>query len=433
MKSVLLVALALPATLAAQMPADTGARVIRLDTAIALAQRNAPLTVQARGQIRTSEAQVRSAYGAFIPAVSINASASRQGGDRFDPSGNLVPFTGNAWQFNHGLSLNVDLFDGMSRLYDVRSSRAQVNAASSNEVLQNYQVALEVKQQFFGVLAARESEAAAQSQLAEAQQQLSASIVQLHARTATVSDSLRSVIQLGNAQLAILTAQNNLQAANAALTRLVGTPYVVTASPEDTLGFAVEPVDSLQLLQLALQGPAVRQAEAQLAAAQATSKAARAPYYPTITASWSITGNGSQPSFDLPSRYAYQNTFRLGISYPLFNQFQREQGITQADVASHNADAALRDAQLGARQSFVQYLGALRTAQEQLTIQTTSVAAAEEDLRVQRQRYDLGASTQLDVLTSEAALVQARATLIQARYTYRVAKAQLEALVGRSF
>ncbi len=103
----------------------------------------------------------------------------------------------------------------------------------------------------------------------------------------------------------------------------------------------------------------------------------------------------------------------------------------QADVAEENAQASLRDSKLLAQQNFVQYLGALRTAQEQVSIQTVSVAAAEEDLRVQKQRYDLGALTILDVLTSEAALIQARSTLIQARYNYRVAKAQLEALVGR--
>jgi outer membrane protein len=79
----------------------------------------------------------------------------------------------------------------------------------------------------------------------------------------------------------------------------------------------------------------------------------------------------------------------------------------------------------------VQTLAALRTAQQQVDIQTLSVAAAEEDLRVQKQRYNLSASTILDVLTSETALVQARAALIQARYNARVAKAQLEALIGR--
>jgi outer membrane protein len=60
-----------------------------------------------------------------------------------------------------------------------------------------------------------------------------------------------------------------------------------------------------------------------------------------------------------------------------------------------------------------------------------SVAAAEEDLRVQQQRYQLGASTILDALTSQTTLNQARLALIQARFNYRVAKAQLEALVGR--
>jgi outer membrane protein len=100
-------------------------------------------------------------------------------------------------------------------------------------------------------------------------------------------------------------------------------------------------------------------------------------------------------------------------------------------VAERNAEATLRDSKLLARQSLIQYLGALRTAQEQMQIQVASVEAAEEDLRVQKQRYQLGASLQLDVLTSETALVQARAALIQARYDYRVAKAQLEALIGR--
>ena len=64
--------------------------------------------------------------------------------------------------------------------------------------------------------------------------------------------------------------------------------------------------------------------------------------------------------------------------------------------------------------------------------QQATVEAAEEDLRVQQQRYAVGGSTQLDVLTSQTQLDQARRDLIRARYDQRVAKAQLEALVGRS-
>jgi outer membrane protein len=431
MKSIGLV-LVLPAVLAAQVPGDTSVHPIRLSEAVRLAQQNAPAAVEARGSIRSSAAQVRAAYAAFLPSVSLNAGMSQQGGQRFDSQGRLVPFTGQPWQLNHGLSLNLDLFAGGERLYNLRSAQAQADAASANEVAQRYQIALQVKQQFYAVLAAREALAAAESQLKEAEEQLAASTAKLRARTATRSDSLRSAIQVGNARLALLTAQNNLQTANAALTRLVATPFTVTASPEDTVAEDLTPIDSAALAVLVAQGPAIQQAAASEAAARAAAKAARAPYLPTLSLSYSVTGNGSDSSFVLlADRYAYQHQLRFSLSYPLFNQLQRERSIVQADVAARNAEAARRDAALLAQQNFVQYLGALRTAQEQVQIQTASVAAAEEDLRVQKQRYDLGASTLLDVLTSEAALVQARATLIQARYNYRVAKAQLEALIGR--
>lgn len=427
-----LVLLAVPAALAAQSAEDTTARPIRLDEAVRLAQQNNVAAVQALGQLQQSQASVRAAYGAFIPALTLSASTSRQGGDRFNPQGQLVQYTGDAWQYNHGLSLNVDLFDGLSRMFNVRASKAQVNAAVANQVAQRYVIAYDVKQQFFAALAARESETAAVAQLSEANEQLAASIARLQAKTVTRSDSLRSVIAVGSAQLALVNARYALQTADAALTRLVGTTYTVTASPDDTLGLQLVTLDSAGLYALAMNGPTVQQAAAVQVASQASAKAARAPYMPTLSASWAITGNGSSTGFQgLADRYAYQNQFRLGISYPLFNQFQREQAIVNADVTLHDADAALRDMRLAAQANFVQYFGALRTAQAQVQIDEVSVAAAEEDLRVQRQRYDYGAALQLDVLTSEAALVQARTALIQARYNYRVAKAQLEALVGK--
>ena len=106
--------------------------------------------------------------------------------------------------------------------------------------------------------------------------------------------------------------------------------------------------------------------------------------------------------------------------------------MTQSDVAVKNAEAEVRDARLAAKQSLTDGLGAFRTAEEQIASQTASVLAAEEDLRVQTQRYAVGGSTLLDVLASQTQLDQARRDLIRARYDQRVAKAELEALVGKS-
>ena len=58
--------------------ADTLPRPITLEEAVALARQNAPAIIQAEGQKRTSDADVRSAYAAFLPSVSLSAGATRQ-------------------------------------------------------------------------------------------------------------------------------------------------------------------------------------------------------------------------------------------------------------------------------------------------------------------------------------------------------------------
>jgi outer membrane protein len=430
MKTLVLLVLA-PAIAGAQISLDTTARTITLDEAVRLAQRNAPQAVQARGLMRTSRAAVRSVYGSFIPTFTVGMSASQLEGEQFVSQLNEFR-TVKSWQYGDNYNASVELFDGGRRLFQLSGARHDVDAAEANETLQRFDVALQVKQQYFNVLAARERESAARAQLQQAQQQYRAAAARVAAGAATKSDSLRSVIQVGNARLALVTAQNSLIVANASLTRLVATPFTVTATPADTLTGLEIQFDSVEVARQALLGPAVRQAEAQLSSAKASLRAARTSYLPDVTANFSRGGNGADPRFGRgDTTFAYSNRLSFNLSFPLFNQYQREEQQARAAVAEDNAEAALRDTRLLAQQSFVQYVGALRTAEERVSIQLASVAAAEEDLRVQQQRYALGASTLLDVLTSQTQLNTARADLIQARYDYRVARAQLEALIGR--
>jgi outer membrane protein TolC len=78
-----------------------------------------------------------------------------------------------------------------------------------------------------------------------------------------------------------------------------------------------------------------------------------------------------------------------------------------------------------------QYLTSLAQARAQFEIAEGNRAAGEEDLRVQRERYRLGAATLLEMLVAQASLDQAEVNKVQARLDYLVAKAQIEALIGR--
>ncbi|MEO8193470.1 MAG: TolC family protein [Gemmatimonadales bacterium] len=423
--------LGVPAAFHAQT-VDTTATPISLGEAIRLAQQNSLSTVQARGSIRTSDASVKQSYAAFLPSFSVSANTQRQSGDRFDTQGNLVPFTGNPTNYSTGLSSSLQLFDGGRRFFDVKRAKADVNAAEAGEVVSRYQVALQVKQQYYNILAARESQSAAEAQIGQTTQQLRASSLRLRAGAATVSDSLRSVVQLGNARLALLTAQNNLQIANATLTRLVASPRTVTATASDTTDQIVRIPDISELEPLIERAPAIEQADAQLASAHASLRSAKTAFLPTVNMNFNRGGSGIDPQFGFgDKRYAYNQSLSFSLNFPLFNNLSREVNVARSIVAEDVAEVSLRDAKLLARQTLAQSLGQMRIAQEQVTIQTVSVAAATEDLRVQQRRYELGATTLLDLLTSQTQLDNARTALIRARYDYRVAKAQLEALIGR--
>lgn len=413
--------------------AQETARPISLDEAVRLARRNAPAAVQARNAVRSQAAVSRTRLAAYLPTLSFGAGANRQNGTRYLADLDTILPNDVPWRASHSLSSNLELFDGGRRYFDLMAARANVDAAEASELAQSFTIALSVKQQYFAVLAAREQQGAAQKQLEQSEAQRAAANARVAAGAATRSDSLRSIIAVGNAKLAVLSADNALATANATLSRLVGSTTLVTAVPSDTGDARPVGLDDAAMIALAEQGPAVRQAQSAVAAARQQSRSAKTPYLPTLSLGLSQSYAASDAGFAFLGDTRNKNlATSLRVNFPVFNGLQREQQVVQASIAEQNAEASLRDARLNARQLMIQQLGTLRTAEARVEIQMQSVLAGEEDLRVQQERYNLGAGTLLDLIASQSTLIAARQALIQARLDARTAKAQIEALLGRT-
>ncbi|MGH7717978.1 MAG: TolC family protein [Gemmatimonadaceae bacterium] len=408
-----------------------GPQPIGLNDAVGRAQRYSPLAVQARGQLRNAGAQRIAAYAAFLPSITINAQRSYASGSFLGEGGQIIRFAGTPYSSSDGLNAQLVLFDGGRRLFDIRNARAAGDLASANEITQRYTIALNVKQAFFNVLAARELEGAALAQLEQAERNLLVASARVEAGAAIRSDSLRAALQVQNARLAIVTARNQLRSANASLTRQVGSEQEVTADPADTADVAALQLDSTQLARLAAEGPVLDQAVASRNAAKAQLRSAWSDYLPNVTLGFNRSGTGFDGKFGQGDPWAYFSSANITASFPVFTRFTREQQRVQADVTADNAEAQLRDTRLLVRQQLAQFLGDYQAAEQQIAIQEVAVATADADLQQLQERYRVGASTQLDLLTSQTALFQARAALIQARYNQRVARANIEALVGR--
>jgi outer membrane protein TolC len=403
----------------------------RLEVSLAEAVRRAldvqPDMVQARGNVRNAGADGRSAWGAWLPTVTTSASASRSNQATFAP-GDTVRLP-PVYSYSGGLIASLDLFDGFRRVANLRATSADQDAAGVGLVGQRYQTTSATQQLFYTALANEELVRVAEAQLERAKEQLQISVNKFQAGAATRSDTLTATVDLGNGHLALLQANANLATAQANLGRQIGVDQPVGAVPDTA--FPGLP-DTAALRASALEtAPIVDQAEAQARAAGARRWTARSQYWPSLSVSYnnSRTGTGSP---DLPLFGNLRETFswRFGLSWTLFNGFQREQSQVSASVTRDVASARAADARRQVNAQLTQQLAALFTAYAQIGITGANVAAATEARRVTQERYRLGAGTLLDLLTAEANLTQAEVNRVQARYNYLSARAQVEALVG---
>jgi outer membrane protein TolC len=193
------------------------------------------------------------------------------------------------------------------------------------------------------------------------------------------------------------------------------------------------PPDTTTLRAAALErAPLVVQTAAQERAAAAAATISRSSYWPTLSAAYSTSSQGlTQPwnGFDTNRNL---NQLRIGLSWTLFNGFQREQTVAQNAATLDFAKAQAADARRQIYAQLTQQIAATFTAWAQIAIAGADVAAATEAARVQQERYRLGAGTLLDLLTAQANLTQAAVSQVQARYNYLIARAQLEAIVGHA-
>jgi outer membrane protein len=407
---------------------------VTLAEAIRRSERVQPDVIRAAADVRTAGARRRSAWGAFLPSLSASSSASdffSEGASRIDPvTGLLTSGNSSNRSLSTSLSASVDLFTGFRRGADLRAARASENAADASLIDARFQQALTTTNQFLDALAAAQLLRVRETSVRRAEEQLKVSVAKLRAGSATRSDSLRSLVTLGNARLDRLTTLTDLAAAEANLARLIGENGRVRAADDSAFYVLVPTLDTQALrLEVEAKSPRVQSAVAGASAARASVRASRSSYWPSLALAANTGWNGSRVSdYDLLN----QRQVSLSLRWNIFDRFDRELTIAQREGDLEVAEASASDVRRAVQADLELRLAEMDAAKARIEITQTSVVAAGEDLRVQQERYRLGASTIVDVLTSQEALNQAEVDVVVARFDYLRAKAQLEALIGRN-
>jgi len=400
--------------------------VVTLADALRRAANVNPDYVAALRNIVDAKWQQRAAYAAFIiPATSLSVNQTRSNEQVFNFG--TGDFANRLTQAQIDMRLN--LFSGLSKFFEAGRAGATVAAADANELQARFQTALLTESDYYDVLAQRELQRVAEERVRRAEEQFAIARARVLGGAAVQTDSLQLLLELTRARVDLLRQRATLRVARIELGRRIGVPGPVDAAPLDTLPSGPLPITEQQAVREALQeGPRYRAAQAGAQAAARAYSAVMGQYLPRVDLFATYQAFGDE--FFLPDdsrRWIYG----FSINFPIWNNAQREIQLSQAKSNREVARALRDDIGREVRRDVVAAYEVFETARASADLAEVAVVVALENMRVNQERYRVGATTTLDLLTAQVSLVESEATLVQALQAERLALAGLEALLGR--
>lgn len=401
---------------------------VTLDEAIERALIRSPAMAQQQQAVDNAYITKRSSWAAFLPTLSASGSGSLRSANVLNEATGVIE-SGSSDSYSAGISGSWTVFEGTRRFREYDVAQADIRATEARYANQRYQVTLQTQNVFFNALRQSDLLEVARQRLEQAQQNLDIVRSRTLVGEATVSDSLRARLDVVNAEQTILQTENALRAARFSLGRQIGEGRPVTPTRPASLEPSALALSENEIMELAeTVSPSVIAASEASVAAGANVSAAKTAYIPSLRMSSGYNWNNQTRSF---SGGNTSWNMSLSLSYPIFNGFQRESSIDRAQYTLRVSRLQEDDARLAAREEADAALQTLLTAQQAILIAEDAAFVAAEDLRVVRERYSVGAATILDVLVSQNAVTQADVDVVTARYDYILARAELEAILGR--
>ncbi|HKS06873.1 MAG TPA: TolC family protein [Gemmatimonadaceae bacterium] len=352
----------------------------------------------------------------------------------FDP-GNPPLFDRSLVQ--SGVSFGWTLYDFGQRSARVRAQGALGDAAFAAVSTAERQIIARTSNAYVrvlsarGVLAAHDQRIAAlraaagrmRSLLAEGK---AARVEQLRVDAETqraIADRIGTEAQLALAQ------QELAQLMGVSVRELGEFPPLGIVLPRTVAGdFATDTTDASRralVAQAVKSSSELRELDDRSRAASALVAASHATRYPELRALGAVVDRGR-----LKGDFAAEWQLGVALSYPLYTGGSRTHVIARAEADERALRQQTLVARLNVESGIDRALAALREAHARTAALESAVEQSTEVSRIERLSIDVGSGTQSDFLAAEAALLQVRAGLIEARNAEFSARVELARLTG---
>ncbi len=305
----------------------------------------------------------------------------------------------------------------------VASANLAAKAENQNAVATKEQILLTVDQAFYNVLTMQAVLAVAQ-QTVKDRQTVSDQVGALYkTKLKSELDFSFANVNLAQARLLLLDAQNNLNAAQASLSAVLGFQSLRDFQlVEDNGPFAAPPDNVDDLITTAFNvRPEILALEFQSESTQRFQKAERDLFFPNIQALGTV---GDTPVRN-PIISSWYGAVGVNIDIPVFNGFLYTARAREASLRAQAVQEKLRDLRDRIAQDVrTAWLNA-QTAYQRLTVTQQLLDEANLSLKLAQSRYSLGLSSIVELSQAQLQQTQAQIGNVQAGYGHRTAQAVL--------
>jgi len=396
---------------------------LSLKEAEALAAKNNPQISVARLTALASQQVPREVRSSLWPGATANLTAvDADPGSRITAGGlnNPVIYQRAA----AGVIVNQLITDFGRTTNLTASANFAAKAENQNALATKEQILLAVDQAFYGALQAHAVLAVAQ-QTVSSRQTVSDQVEALFkSKLRSQLDFSFASVNLAQAKLLVLDAQNNENAALSALSAVLGYPGVQDFRlVEDTTAIAAPPgnVDDLIAQALAMR-PEILALGFQYQSAQKFQTAERDLFFPTIQAVGVV---GDTPVRN-PVLSSWYGAVGVNIGIPLFNGFLYSARSREAHLKAQATQDRLLDLRNRiSRDVRTSWLNA-NTAYQRVSVTQQLLDQASLALDLAQTRYTMGLSSIVELSQAQLQQTQAQIGNAQAGYAYRLALAILQ-------
>ncbi|MFL5263548.1 MAG: TolC family protein [Anaeromyxobacteraceae bacterium] len=410
-------------------PAPPSGPVLTLDDALQRARAH-PRVAQTSAAAAQASARSREAFAGFLPAGTASASygktsSGRSGSDVLTPGGTTVP-GGSGVQDLYSATLNLDapIWDFGRTLESVRAARASEQASRADLGAARDEQQFQVRQAYYAALASGALVAVADDTIVQMERHLAFAQASLEVGRRTRFDVTRAEVDLANARIQKIQADNGLANARAALAGAIGEDLGDSRLAEPAAPEEPDPDPRAAVARALRARPELAALDRRIAAAESAASAARDAWYPTLGASGQLGWRGS----DLPLSRTWQV---LGtLTWPFLNGGADVARAAEASAAADAARATLAAEVLQVKVEVEQAALAVGEARARRDVSKVLVAQATENLELAEGRYQAGVGSIVDLVDAQAALTSARAQRIRSGYDLATARARLVRTLG---